>query len=238
MARNKLNHPHGDDGVKPPDNLNFQAGDKPDPEHFDWFWATVTSVVDGHTSEFTRLDSDNDGQVDAADTADDATNVTSTYKGNDLDTDGDGQVDAADTADTVVADGPFNGTATANALLTRVHTVSEGGTVPNGDAFNIWTTHLTDGETLSVLRYAFLSSDGTAVPSGVDLAIATLDGNGGFTRQTQIQGGGTVTYDATGSLSAPQATYTASSNGPVAVVVDNASGSKADVLTELTVITE
>jgi len=100
MARNKLNHPHGDDGTKPPDNLNFQAGDKPDPEHFDWFWATVTSVVDGHTSEFTRLDSDNDGQVDAADTADDATNVTSTYKGNDLDTDGDGQVNAADTADT------------------------------------------------------------------------------------------------------------------------------------------
>jgi len=48
-------------------------------------------------------DSDGNGKVDAAESADsatDATNVTSTYKGNDIDSDGDGKVDAADSADT------------------------------------------------------------------------------------------------------------------------------------------
>jgi len=96
MARDKIDHPHGDTGVKPPDALDFQGGDFPDPTHFDWFWDTVGDVVDGHADEFDVLDSDGDGVVDKADFANDAD--ASSFKGNDIDSDGDGVVDKADNA--------------------------------------------------------------------------------------------------------------------------------------------
>lgn len=95
----RLNHTHGDTGEQPPDDLNFQSGDKPNPEQFDWFWNNVSSVIDSHADTLETIDSDGDGQVDAADSADQATNVTETYKGNDIDTDGDGTVNNADIAD-------------------------------------------------------------------------------------------------------------------------------------------
>jgi hypothetical protein len=98
MAK-EINHTHGDTGEQPPDDLNFQSGDKPDAEIFDWFWSTVPSVVDSHADTLEAIDSDGDGKVDVADNADtatDAENVTSTYKDNDIDSDGDGIVDTAD----------------------------------------------------------------------------------------------------------------------------------------------
>lgn len=112
-----VDHTHGDTGEKPPQSLNFQDGDYPDPEHFDWFWSRVPSAINNHQSLIQSIDSDEDGVVDEADTAnlyknqdidsdgdgqvdeaDHADNVRSTYKGNDLDGDGDGRVDAADHA--------------------------------------------------------------------------------------------------------------------------------------------
>lgn len=119
MAK-KVDHTHGDTGEKPADGLNFQSGGKPDSEVFDWFWTEVPAAINDHADELDAIDADDDGTVDAADTAtkvkgndidsdgdgkvnaaDDAQNaknVEFTYKGNDIDTDGDGTVNAADTA--------------------------------------------------------------------------------------------------------------------------------------------
>lgn len=76
---------------------DFSADDpKMEIWSFDTDGSGVTSATDErYTAPGRGLD------VDNADTADNATNVTSTYKGNDIDTNGDGKVDNADTADEV-----------------------------------------------------------------------------------------------------------------------------------------
>lgn len=90
-----VDHTHGDTGVKPADGLNFQDGDIPNPEEFDWFWNEVPSAINNHASILDAIDANADGVVDAADSAATADAV----KGNDIDTDGDGKVNAADEAD-------------------------------------------------------------------------------------------------------------------------------------------
>jgi len=72
MARDKINHSHGDSGDKPPDGDEFAGGERPDPQFFDWFWTSVIDRINGFVDEFNRLDSNDDGQVDAADYADDS----------------------------------------------------------------------------------------------------------------------------------------------------------------------
>lgn len=63
--------------------------------------ATATDATNvTSTYKGNDIDSDGDGTVDAAD---DAANVTSTYKGNDIDSNGDGKVDSADSADDAAA---------------------------------------------------------------------------------------------------------------------------------------
>jgi hypothetical protein len=47
MAR-RVDHSHGDSGTKPDSNLNFQDGDYPDPEEFDWFWYNVPQAINDH----------------------------------------------------------------------------------------------------------------------------------------------------------------------------------------------
>lgn len=90
-----VDHTHGDTGVKPAQDLNFQTGGFPNPEVFDWFWSEVPAAVNDHADLLGEIDSDEDGVVDAAEYAQN----TDSYKGNDLDSDGDGKVDAAETAD-------------------------------------------------------------------------------------------------------------------------------------------
>jgi hypothetical protein len=121
-----VDHTHGDVGEKPPQDLNFQSGDIPDPEVFDWFWSEVPAAINDHADEIEAIksgettigsvseadsatnvkgndiDSDGDGKVNAADQADVA-DTADRYKGNDIDTDGDGKVDAAETADTAAS---------------------------------------------------------------------------------------------------------------------------------------
>jgi len=92
---NTVDHTHGDNGDKPVDGLNFQNGDVPDPEVFDWFWTEVPSAINNHAQLLEQIDTNDDGVVDEAETAQD----TAAYKGNDIDKDGDGKVNAADTAD-------------------------------------------------------------------------------------------------------------------------------------------
>lgn len=90
-----IDHSHGDVGTKPADGLNFTNGQFPDPEVFDWFWNQTVTTINNHASLLEQIDSDEDGKVDTAETADSA----DTVKGNDIDSDGDGKVDAADYAD-------------------------------------------------------------------------------------------------------------------------------------------
>jgi len=97
MSRDRFSYSHGDTGKKPATSLNFESNERPQSEHFDWWWYSVIQAINNHADEFDRLDSDDDGVVDKADSANDAD--ASTYKGNDIDSDGDGVVNAADYAD-------------------------------------------------------------------------------------------------------------------------------------------
>lgn len=69
MSRDTLNYTHGDTGTTPSSSLNFEQNERPQAGHFDWFWYNVADALSGHAAEFTRLDSDDDGVVDAADGA-------------------------------------------------------------------------------------------------------------------------------------------------------------------------
>lgn len=94
MARNRFPITWGDTGTQPPDGDDFQSGEKPDAQVFDWYWYNTIQRVDQLWDEFDRLDDNDDGVVDEADYANDAD--ASTYKGNDIDSDGDGVVNKSD----------------------------------------------------------------------------------------------------------------------------------------------
>ena len=96
MTRDKYEISWGDTGTQPSDGDDFQSGERPDAQIFDWYWYNTINKVNKVWDEFDRLDSDDDGVVDEADYATDAN--ASTYKDNDIDSDGDGVVDEADQA--------------------------------------------------------------------------------------------------------------------------------------------
>ena len=75
MARDNIDYSHGDSGTEPPSDHDFQNNQRPDAQNFDWFWSTVINRINGIISEFNRLDSNDDGKVDAADQADNADTV-------------------------------------------------------------------------------------------------------------------------------------------------------------------
>lgn len=66
---NNVDHTHGDAGTKPSQSLNFQDGDYPDPEVFDWFWSQVPAAINDHASTIEAIDSNEDGVVDEAEDA-------------------------------------------------------------------------------------------------------------------------------------------------------------------------
>lgn len=76
MAK-KVDHTHGDTGSKPSDSLNFQRGDKPDPEVFDWFWTEVPAAINDHADTLNNLDEEAQDAVAAALTG--GSNVTISY---------------------------------------------------------------------------------------------------------------------------------------------------------------
>jgi hypothetical protein len=81
MARDNIDYSHGDDGSKPPSDLDFQQNQRPNAQIFDWFWSTVINRINGIISEFNRLDSNDDGKVDAADQADNADTLDGEHAG-------------------------------------------------------------------------------------------------------------------------------------------------------------
>lgn len=98
---NKPSYTHGSTGTEPSSAIDYANGDDLDADNFDYFVNTPFEKIKEIIDRLVAIDSDGDGKVDEAEQADDATNVTSTYKGNDIDSDGDGKVNSADTADTV-----------------------------------------------------------------------------------------------------------------------------------------
>ena len=81
MARDNIDYSHGDSGTEPPSDHDFQNNQRPDAQNFDWFWSTVINRINGIISEFNRLDSNDDGKVDAADQADNADTVDGEHAG-------------------------------------------------------------------------------------------------------------------------------------------------------------
>lgn len=62
----EVDHQHGSTGTKPPQDRNFEDGDYPDPEEFDWFWSQVPSAINNHKQLIEALDSDENGNADKA----------------------------------------------------------------------------------------------------------------------------------------------------------------------------
>lgn len=87
---------HGATGSLPSSSLDYQNGDAVDPEHFDAYISTLFTKIKALIDALEAIDSNNDGRVDIAEVADEAADVASTYKGNDIDTDDDGIVDKTD----------------------------------------------------------------------------------------------------------------------------------------------
>jgi hypothetical protein len=107
----------------------------------------------------------------------------------------------------------------------------ESGTVADTNQGTLVIDHLADGESVEVYKAALTNADGSAVASGADLILATLDNAGGYTSQiTLISGDGSTVYDD--ETASPIASYTNSSGGgqTIAVLVDNATGSSIDIM--------
>lgn len=229
--------PWGDSGERWPNNFQYQGGDQVNEKHLDYFISQVGVLEDDIRSALTDIDSDADGVVDEADTA-------NLYKGVDIDTDGDGVVNDSNLyrglGPSDGTSGQFlktDGTAISWASLpVNTETADASGVVDTGDAANVYSTELEDTESLDVTRATFMQSDGTAVASGCDLIIATLDNAGSGTSQTTVlSGDGTTVYDE--STGTPLAQYTNNSGATqtVMVAVDNGnfntgSGSPQDVV--------
>lgn len=82
----------GDTGVQPNDGYDYQGRDFVDAAHLDYLWNNVENFENEVGQALLDIDSDQDGIVDEADSA-------NTYKNNDIDSDGDGKVDNADQLD-------------------------------------------------------------------------------------------------------------------------------------------
>lgn len=105
--------PWGDGGERPSDNTQYDGGDTLNEKHFDYLWSSLRTLQEEVQSALSDVDSDADGVVDEADSANaikgndidsdgdgvvNAADDTTTVKGNDIDSDGDGTVDSADSA--------------------------------------------------------------------------------------------------------------------------------------------
>jgi len=131
----------GESGESPPTGFFYSGGDQVNEKHLDYLWNSVKGLEDDVQSALDDIDSNADGKVDAADNADlatDATNVTSTYKGNDIDSNADGVVDKADLADSLT-----NFDEKAQDAVGEIISGSGGTTVTYDDANNSITVDST-----------------------------------------------------------------------------------------------
>lgn len=185
MARDKFDYSHGDSGNQPPDGNEFAANERPDAQHFDWWWTNVLSKINKLWDEFSRIDSDDDGVVDEADYAQDAD--ASTYKGNDLDSDGDGIVDNADRLDGFEASELSGGgggfTLTGFALA-------------NGNYHPIARFAAGDYTTLDISKYTLVNESFDS-PTGLSVVVYDMTNNTELARYTGTGGSLSDSFDIT-----------------------------------------
>jgi len=126
----KPSYTHGSTGTAPATSVDYTNGDPYDADNADYFINTPFEKVKDIIDYLEALDSDEDGVVDAADTAASA-DTASTYKGNDIDTDGDGKVDAADVADSADTAGLYKNNdidSDGDGVVDAADSVETGGT--------------------------------------------------------------------------------------------------------------
>lgn len=116
---------------------------------------------------------------------------------------------------------------------------TESGAVAAGEQGTLIFDSLADGETLEISKAIFTLDDGTAVPTGFNLIIATLDNAGGYTSRTTIYSGDGATVwdgDPANSIGDPLASYTNStgSRSTVAVLADNTTAGSLSVMAKAT----
>lgn len=115
---------------------------------------------------------------------------------------------------------------------------AESGAVSANSEGTLIFDHLADGETLEIYKAIFTLDDGTAVPTGLDLVIATLDNAGGHTVQTTIYSGdGSTIWDGdAASRGDPLASYsnTSGAGQTVAVLADNTTSSAYSIMAKST----
>jgi hypothetical protein len=176
--------PWGDTGERPSDNFQYDGGDQVNEKHLDYLWDNVAALESEVRSALTDIDSDKDGIVDEADTA-------NLYKGNDIDSDGDGKVDNAVNADrATTADQVWDADARYDYFSNH-----DLGTVPDGDFVPLLTIGLDDGDTLEVTQ-ATLTQNGfdTAAPLGINLIIAVKEDTAS-PKTTILSGDGSTLFD-------------------------------------------
>lgn len=205
----------GDSGEQPSSGFNYQGQDLVNEKHFDYLWNALYNLEDEMRAALSDIDSDADGVVDEADSA-------NTYKGNDIDTDGDGVVNEADNSPL------FKQT----DIDTDYSNTEASGLVSSGDAGLMYVTEVADGDTFEVYHASF-TEEATAAPSGTGLVVATLDGSGGGThRTTVLSGDGTMKAGETGTPLASWANTTGSAQ-TVGLLLDNGNfltGSGSDLV--------
>ena len=108
-------------------------------------------------------------------------------------------------------------------LLLHTHTWNESGVIAAGEAGNIISTDVADGETLSVYRAGVMRSDGRPLPSGMSIRVITPNGDQTFTdRGAFVAGDGSSKNDITG-LNPAMATWTnnTGTTQSAIIVIDN-----------------
>jgi hypothetical protein len=114
----------------------------------------------------------------------------------------------------------------------------EGGEVTDTNQGVLIIDSLADGETVEIFKATLTNADGSAVATGVDLELVTMDNAGAFTSQAVILSGdgATVYDDETGQ---PLSTFTNTSGGAqtIAVLVDNQSGAAVNILASVEGVT-
>lgn len=259
----------GEDGEFPATGFFYEGGDQVNEKHMDALWNGINGLEGDVQAALNDLDSDGDGEVDAADIARalDSSKVGDGLNGGDgtelsvdvtdLLGDGltegsnnfifdessikDGGVKEIDAQEFAGADGTSGQVLTTNGAAVSWEspptgrTANASGLVDQGDAANLYVEEIADGARMEITTASLVNVDGTAVPSGCDLVIATLDNNGGGAVQTTIlSGDGTTVYDEVNG--SPYASYTNTSGSPqtIMVAVDNGqfnqgSGSQVEV---------
>jgi microcystin-dependent protein len=125
----------GEAGEFPQVGFFYEGGDQVNEKHLDALWNGLNNFEGEVQAALNDIDSDNDGIVDEADTA-------NLYKGNDIDSDGDGTVDNAEKYDGLApSDGGAGNFLTTDGTNVSWQEVSTG--VPSG-VITMWSGTTSD----------------------------------------------------------------------------------------------